>query len=148
MKLSHQKRLSAKVLKCSPKRVKLDPQRLEEVKEAITKSDINSLIKDKAIKRIPKKSTSKVRARKRKIQYAKGKRKGHGSRKGKQNARLNIKTEWRLKIRAQRAYITELRDSGKIEVRTYRDLYRKSKGGFFRSKRHIQLFIEERGLKK
>ena len=148
MMLKHQKRLASSVLKCSPKRVRFDTERLEEIKEAITKADIRSLVKDGAIEEIPKHATSRSRARKRKVQYAKGKRKGHGSRKGKATARLGGKESWMMRIRAQRSLLSELRSSGTIDDKSYRDIYRKSKGGFFRSRRHIQLFIDEHGLRK
>ena len=41
-----------------------------------------------------------------------------------------------------------LREKEIIEKKVYRDLYLKSKGGFFRSKRHLKLYIDEHGLKK
>ena len=49
MKLKLQKKLAADVLNCSVKRVALDVDRLEEIKEAITKADIKSLAKDKLL---------------------------------------------------------------------------------------------------
>ena len=51
MNLKSKKRIAAKILKCSPKRVKLDPSRDDEIKESVTKADLRSLIKDKAIKK-------------------------------------------------------------------------------------------------
>jgi len=44
MKLNLQKRLAAQILKCSEKRIQLDTTRLSDIKEAITKADIKSLI--------------------------------------------------------------------------------------------------------
>jgi len=64
MKLKTQKKLASGVMKISKKRVSFDPERLEDIKEAITKTDIRGLISDKAIKKIPKKGISKVRVRK------------------------------------------------------------------------------------
>ena len=43
MKLNTQKRIAATILECSPSRVILDEERLEEIKEAITKTDIRGL---------------------------------------------------------------------------------------------------------
>ena len=40
MNLNLQKRLAANVIGCSEKRVVFDPSRLEDIKEAITKTDI------------------------------------------------------------------------------------------------------------
>ncbi len=76
MKLSTQKRLAASVLKISKKRVILNPERLEDVKEAITKTDIRGLIGDKAITKKPVKGNSKARIREKQSQKKKGLRKG------------------------------------------------------------------------
>ena len=148
MKLKLQKRLAADILKCSEKRVWLDKTRLEDIKEAITKLDIRSLIADRAIKAKPMKGVSRVRARKTALQKRKGKRKGYGSKKGKRTARLSKKDAWIKKIRTQRKFLKELRDKGLVNKTDYHSLYSKSKGGFFRSKRHIKLYLEERGLVK
>lgn len=148
MKLQVQKRLASSILKRSKKKVTIDNTRLEDVKEAITRFDIKSLIKDGAIKVKPVKGPSKVRTRKLKEQKKKGRRKGHGSRKGKATARLSQKDAWMIKIRNQRELLKELKDNDKIENKTYRDLYNKTKGGYFRSKRHIKLYLEEHDLIK
>ena len=148
MKLKLQKRLAADILKCSEKRIWFDPTRLEDIKEAITKIDVRSLINDRAIKEKPVKGVSRVRARKIALQKRKGKRKGAGSKKGKKTARLSKKAAWIRKIRIQREFLKELRDKGLVSKSDYHSLYQKSKGGFFRSKRHIKLYLEERGLVK
>ena len=41
-----------------------------------------------------------------------------------------------------------LKDKGIVDKKTYRNLYLKSKGGFFRSKSHIKLYINEHKLGK
>ncbi len=146
MKLNVQKRLAASILRASPKRIWFDDERLEDIKESITKHDLTSLIKDGAIRLKPVKSISRGRARKKKIQKSKGLQKGHGSRKGGKKARFPKKENWMVKIRIQREFLKELRNKKIIPKKTYRDLYLKSKGGFFRSKRHIKLFIEEQNL--
>ena len=148
MELKNQKLLAAKVLKCSAKHIRFDSTRLEDIKEAITRIDIHSLISDKAIYALPIKSASKYHARKAKIQKRKGRRSGQGSRKGKANARLNKKRSWIATIRLQRKFIKELKDKSLIDAKTFKDLYAKSSGGFFRSKRHIKLYLEEHGLIK
>lgn len=146
MKLGAQKRLAGNVMKCSPKRVKFDKERLEEIKESITKADIKSLIKDNAISKVKEKGVSRVRARKRKIQKSKGRRRGPGSRKGKKTARLPRKEQWMNRVRKQREFIKELKDKKQLDVTIYRILYRKIKGGFFRSKRHVKLYLTENSL--
>lgn len=138
-----QKRLASQVLNCSPNRVWFDEDRLDDIKQAITKHDIRLLVGDKAIKEKSMNSTSKVRVRKLKIQKSKGRRKGPGTRKGKLNARVNIKEKWMIKVRVQRDFIKELVEKKIITRTAYRELYLKSKGGYFRSKRHIKLFLDE-----
>lgn len=146
MKLKIQKKLAADVLDCSEKRVKFDTERLDEIKESITKADIKSLIKDSAIYSIPKKGVSRGKARKIQIQKSKGKRRGFGSRKGKKTARLSKKESWMAKIRTQRVLLKSLKDNEVVSKTVYRQLYKKSRGGFFRNKRHIKLYIEEHEL--
>jgi large subunit ribosomal protein L19e len=144
MMLKLQKRLAASVLRCSKKRVVFDPARLEDIKEAITKTDIRMLTGDGAIKRAPKKGVSRGRANKRQGQKRKGLRRGFGSRKGGSNARSSKKGTWMNQIRAQREFIQSVKT--KLAPGAFKNLYRKSKGGFFRSVKHIKLFITENDM--
>lgn len=148
MKLNAQKRIAAAILNCSKKRVVFDPSRLDDIKEAITKVDMRILVSDGAIKRKPVNGISRFRARKRIVQRRKGRQKGFGSRKGKKTARLPRKKLWINKIKSQRKLLKELRDKKVIAKRTYRELYMKAKGGFFRSRGHIDLYIKEHNLAK
>ena len=148
MILKSQKRIAAQLLKIGRSRIKFDESRLDEIKESITKTDLRSLIGDKAISAKPKIGNSRFRARKKLTQKRKGRRTNEGKRKGKRTARLPRKTEWINKIRTQRELLTKLKTSGKITPQSYRLLYRKAKGGFFRSRRHIQIYAIERGLIK
>lgn len=146
MKLLTQKRIAAQLLKCGEERVHFNPQYLESIKEAITKSDIRLLISDNIITKIPEKGVSRARARKADAQKRKGLRKGKGSKKGTLNAVITAKRRWINKVRIQREFLKELKDKNYLTTQTYRNLYLKVKGGFFRSKRHIQLFINEHNL--
>ncbi len=146
MILKTQKRIAATVLKCSPKKVVFDTERLSDIKEAITKQDIKSLITEGAIKRVRGNEQSRVRVRIRAAQRSRGRQRGHGSRKGSASARLSGKKKWMGKIRLQRVLLKMLRESKEITKDIYRDLYMKAKGGFFRSKRHVELYIAEHGL--
>ncbi|MBW2991954.1 50S ribosomal protein L19e [Candidatus Woesearchaeota archaeon] len=148
MRLKLQKRLAGEVLKTSKKHIRIDPASAADVKEAITKADIRGLIGRGAIIAKPIKSLSRGRARQRKLQKSKGRRRGYGSRKGKYNARLGEKSSWMSKIRIQRDFLKELKGKGIITNRAFKELYVKAKGGFFRSKRHIKLYIEEHKLIK
>lgn len=146
MELKVQKRLAGKVLKCSPNRIRLDTSRLSDIKEAITKSDIKSLIGEGAIIKKPVKGISRVRARKIKLQKKKGRKKGIGSKKGPRKARLPKKAAWIKRVRAQRNFLNVLKEKNLISSKNFRTVYNKIKGGFFRSKRHIKLFLEEKSL--
>ena len=148
MQLRIQKRLAARILKRSKNDVWLDSGRLDEIKEAITKVDVRNLINQDAIKRKPSQGTSKSRSREKKLQKRKGRQKGPGSRKGSKNSRLTKKDKWVSRIRVQRKFLRNLRAKGVIGKSTYQNIYLKSKGGFFRSKKHIKVYIEERGLGK
>jgi len=148
MKSTIQKKLAAKITKRSSKKVKLDVARLEEIKEAITRNDVRGLIKNKAITLSTAKGVSRSRAKKHHAQKLKGRRKGAGSRKGKFGARDESKRIWINKVRLQRKFLKDLKDREKITQEIYKDLYRKSKGGFFRSERHIKLYITEHKLVK
>jgi large subunit ribosomal protein L19e len=141
-----QKRLAGQIMNVSPKRVKFDNQRLADIKEAITKTDIRQLISDKAITKVQEKGVSSGRARKLKVQKSKGLRKGPGSRQGKSTARLPRKESWMFKIRAQRKLLAELKSKGLLSLKNYRNIYLKSKGGFFRSAKHIKLYLGEHKL--
>ena len=146
--LRTQRRLSASLLKCSGKRVVFDPDRLEDIQEAITKVDLKELMKEKAIKKTPARGISRGRARKRDSQRKKGRQRGHGTRKGKKNARESVKTVWINNVRTQRELLKILRDKKLVTGKDFREMYQKVKGGFFRSKRHIKLYLNERGIIK
>lgn len=148
MRLTSQRRISAQILKIGKNKVHFDKEKLSEIKEAITKADIRSLINKKIIKAKPVKGTSKGRARKLKRQKAKGRRKGPGSREGKKTARFPRKKKWMQKVRTQRKLIKLLRERKIITPKIYRDLYKKVTGNFFRSRRHIRLYLEEHDLTK
>ena len=146
MQLNVQKRLAGHVSNCSPNRVKFNTQNLAEIKEAITKADIRRLIKQGLIVIEQKQGISRFRARKIITQRRKGRKKGMGSRKGASNVRHHRKQTWIYRIRLQRTVLHNLLERNVINREVYRELYSKATGGFFRSKHHIQLYIEERGL--
>ncbi len=148
MKLNNQRRIAAYILKVGTNRVWLDPTKASDIKEAITKADIKSLINNHVIKAIPEKGISRFRIRKRIRQRRKGRLSGSGSRKGKKTARLPSKKIWINMMRSQREFLKMIRDKKLITPNTYHELYKRSKGGFFRSVRHIKLYLNEHNLIK
>ncbi len=143
-----QKAIAAKVLKCGISRVWIDPSKISDVEDAITTEDVRRLVKDGVISALQKQGVSKYRKSKLMKQKKKGRRKGHGSRKGKAGARTPTKEQWMARIRSMRALLKQMRDQGVIERRTYRNLYAISKSGFFRSKSHLMTHIEHNNLLK
>ncbi|MFN3383355.1 MAG: 50S ribosomal protein L19e [Archaeoglobaceae archaeon] len=143
MNLSLQRRLASEVLECGKNRVWFNPEMLEDIATASTKEDIRELIEKGAIKKKPVKGICRARINAKRLKKAKGRSRGYGSRKGKKTARMPSKRLWIMRIRALRRRLRELKSSGKIDVRTYRILYRKAKGGEFRSVAHLNAVIEE-----
>lgn len=142
------KRMAASLLKCGETKLWINPEKVEEAKKAITREDVRKLIKQGIIKKIKESEERHPEAKKKLEQKKKGRRRGHGSRKGAKGARKGEKTEWLKKVRAQRRLIKILRDKGVIEKQTYRKVYRLVKGGMFRSKKHLLAYLKENELLK
>lgn len=143
--LRNQKRLAADVMKVGQNRVRIDPDRLEEVAGAVTRGDIRKLVKGGVITAEQKQGVSRGRGRKLDAQKAKGRRVGPGSRKGAKYARLPRKERWMALIRALRGELRELRDAGAIDRHTYREYYVRAKGGQFRSRAHMVNHMKTEG---
>lgn len=140
------KRLAAAIMKTSPYKVIFADDALDDIKKAITRSDFRGLI---AVKKIVKSTVSEhSRAGARRIlrQKRKGRQKGRGSKKGEKNALVTGKEKWMSTVRVQRRFLKELKEKKLLSIPNYHNLYGKSKGGFFRNKRHIKLYIAENNL--
>jgi large subunit ribosomal protein L19e len=147
--LANQKRLASKILECGLDRVWLNPEASEEIASAITRDDIRELIEKGTIKAKPVKGVSRGRARALAAKRKYGHCKGHGSRKGKKGARTPKKEQWIKKIRALRRRLKELRAEGALDKSAYCRLYRKAKGGEYRSVAHLNSHLgSEKLLKK
>ena len=142
--LKSQKAMAARVLKCGMTRVWISPENIADVEEAITAEDIRALIKDGVISAKPKKGNSNFRRKKIAAQKKKGRRRGRGSRKG--NVAGEKKRAWISRIRAIRKLLRELKAGGRIDGKTYRSMYTKSKSGIFRSRSHTMIYLERNGL--
>ncbi len=143
MKVSRAVELVARMFDVGVKRVWVDPAHLDDVESAMTKDDLRGLIERGIIRILPKRGVSRVRARKIHEQKRKGRRRGHGSRKGPPGARAGKKELWVMRIRAIRRFLRELREKGKISASEYRRIYRLAKGGAVRSKRHVLEILRE-----
>lgn len=146
--LKSQRKIAARLLGCAKSHVWIDPKQGKNVEEAITAADIRRTISSGYIRAIPKAGISNFRKKIIKKQKSRGRRHGHGSLKGTLNARSPTKASWIKNIRALRKELKKLRNDGAIDRHDYRKLYRKAKGGFFRSKKHMMIFIESNNMLK
>ncbi len=141
--LANQRRLAAEVMGVGVHRVWLDPEAAKDIASALTREDVRKLIEDGKADSRAIKGISRARARKLHEARAYGHRRGHGSRRGAKGARRPKKEQWMKKIRALRRRLRELKDGNTIDTTTYRKLYNKAKGGEFRSKAHLNVYIEQ-----
>lgn len=146
--LRNQRRLAAAIGKCGSDRVWIDPERVGDIASAVTRADVRRLITGGAIKILPKRGVSRGRAREVSEQRKQGRRRGPGSRKGAQFARLPRKDRWMRLIRALRDELRTLKTEKKIDAHQYRDYYRRSKGGQFRSRAHMVSHMKTEGVLK
>ena len=129
------RRLAARMLDVGIDRVWVDPDYLDEVADVDTREDVKVLIRKGYIKILPVKGQ---------VIHKRVKKRGPGSKKGKKTARMPRKRLWIVRVRAQRKFLRELRDKGKITKNQYRKLYMLVKGGMFRSKTHLKTYIKQR----
>jgi large subunit ribosomal protein L19e len=142
IKLILQRRLAADFLKCGIHRVKLDPEKLDDITEAITREDIRRLIKDGVIWKEQEKGVSRARVRTKKRR----KSRGSGSKEGGKYSRISRKEQWMIRVRAQRRRLRELRDRGLITRTTYRKVYMMVKAGAFKSVASMMEYLAQNDL--
>lgn len=138
-----QRRIAADILKVGKNRIWLDPEDMDAISSAITRTEIRKLIHEGAIRTLPEMGSSRGRTRRVKLKKRAGRRSGSGSRKGPSMSR---KAAWVLRIRAIRNRLRELRDKHMIQTQTYRKLFLMAKGGSFRSASHLDEYIEAHKL--
>jgi len=144
--LSIQKRLAAEVLGVGVSRIRINPEREEDVEAALRREDIRRLIKDGAIIVLPERRNSRGRWKIRHEKRKKGHRRGHGKRKGAKDARADRKRMWIYTIRKIRRYLRWLRDHEVIDRKTYRRLYMLAKGGTFTCLADLKRHLQEMGI--
>lgn len=125
MNLKKKKKLAAKTLGVGVNRIVFDKERLDEIKEAITRQDIIDLFKEGVIK---------IREKKGRRKKLKKKRRKEGSIK----KRIKKEKEEYVKIvRKLRKYLKNLKEKNKIERDKYYDLRKKIKQKKFNSLKHL-----------
>ncbi len=131
MNLRKKKELAARILKVGKERIIFSQQRLNEIKEAITKQDIRDLKRDGAI------TVREISGRRKNV----NKRKSRGP--GKVKKRVNKrKRDYIVLTRKLRAHIKDLRNRGKIQQDKTDNLRKKIRNKFFRSKSHLKEHLE------
>ena len=150
MNLTYLRRIAADLLGCGLNRVWItnDPAFDDELLESITREDVRRLIARRIVQKRHEVGISRGRTRARNAQKAKGRRRGAGSRRGTFNARDPRKRRWIRSIRPIRRRLRELRDTGKIDARTYRRFYLQAKGGMFKSRAHLDQQLRAAGALK
>ncbi|MDD5417360.1 MAG: 50S ribosomal protein L19e [Candidatus Nanoarchaeia archaeon] len=148
MNFKLQKRLAKELLDVGESKIFIDSSHKDEIKDAITKADVRNLIKKGYIYAKKENKRSRARARTRHEQKVKGRRKGLGKRKGRKTARLGRKEAWMDRVRPQRELLKKIKVSGSVPKENWKKLYSMVKGGFFRSRAHLKLYIEKSEMSK
>lgn len=139
MSLRMQRRIAADLMKCGENRVRFDPERLEEVEDAITRAGIRRLIKDGVIYAAPEKGQTRLRVKE---------KRGPARRRGGKHSVISRKRRWIMRVRAQRRALASLRDGGRLARDAYRKAYLQVKAGRFKSVADLMRYLEEGGLIK
>jgi len=130
MNLRIKKELAKRALNVGKERIVFVKERLEEIKEAITKQDVQDLYQDGAIKIREVKGRKKVVKRKR--------ARGTGKIKKKVNRR---KKDYVIMVRKQRAYVKDLVERKKLEKKDAKEIRKKIRNKKFRSKAHLKDYV-------
>lgn len=131
MNLAKKKTLAAKVLGAGKERIVFLNSGLNEIKEAITKQDIRDLKNHGLIIVKEKRGRKKV---------------GKRGRRGQGNVKIKIdrrKKDYIATTRKLRGYVSYVLEQGNISEETRKDLLKKIRNRFFRSKAHLKEYLEE-----
>jgi large subunit ribosomal protein L19e len=142
--------MAAEILGCGENRVWIDPDpdNMKQVADCITRNDIRIAINWGLIQAKQKKGISSGRRSYAANQKAKGRQRGQGTRKGAKYARTPRKREWIRRIRPIRGRLQELKQSGVLDNKAFRQFYKQAKGGMFKSKGHLNTQLKIQGYLK
>ncbi len=133
MNLRTKKQLAAKTFGVGRERIVFVNERLEEIKEAITKQDMRMLQKDGAI--IIKEINGRSKNAKKK------------SKRGFGNVRKNVnkrKRDYVILTRKLRKLIADKKMKGELEEKEIKELRQKIRNKMFKSKSHLKEYIGEK----
>ena len=140
--LRAKKRLVSRVTGAGVHRIYFDPEHLEDISNAITRSNVRSLITANMIHVRPIVGTSRGRARHKKLQRSKRGTKA-GSKHGRAGARIGKKQVYVKKVRALRYLLKVAKDRRDITNPEFWELYKRVGGNTVRNKAHLRLLIDE-----
>jgi len=146
LSLKSQRRLAAQLLKAGANRVWIDPNRIDDVEVAITRSEIRKLIHEGAIRQLPAKGVSRSRARVLQGKKRQGLRRGPGTREGSSRAKVTKKDAWMLRIRALRTKLREWKANRTVAEDSYRQLYQVAGSGAFSSVADMERYAKTHGM--
>ena len=140
--LRAKKRLAARVTGVGVHRIRLDPDHLDDVADAITRDNIRSLITANTIKISSFTGTSRGRAQTKKAQ--KNKRgTTQGSKQGRKGARVGKKDAYVAKVRSLRRLLKIAKDRKDLTNPEFWSLYKKVGGNTVRNKAHLRTLMDE-----
>ncbi len=135
--LSTVKRLAADILGAGESKIRIKSGEIGRAESALTREDVRKLIKDGVVY-VKRKPGFKVMNRR--------KRKLGGSRRGSMNSRTPEKEKWMINVRAQRKYLAQLVAEGNVERKNKRGVYMRIKGGAFRGKKAMLMYLKDNRL--
>jgi large subunit ribosomal protein L19e len=135
MNLRNKKNLATNALKVGRERIVFLKERIEEIKDAITKQDIRDLKAEGAI------IVKDVSGRRKNVKRKNAK--GPGNIKKKVSKR---KQEYVIMTRKLRAYVREMKKQGKLTLEEVKEIRKKIRNKDFKSKANLKLYIG--GLRK
>ena len=140
--LRKKRELIARVLDVGSNRIRFEPDKLDDISDAITREDMRSLIKNGTIWTIKVKGISRSRAEK-KLKTRRKHGTAAGSKKGKKTARVGKKEVYVKKTKAMRRHLKILKARNDINRETFWALYKRIKGGNVRSLSHLRDLVKQ-----
>jgi large subunit ribosomal protein L19e len=137
------RRIASEVLKVGESKVRFRTDSIKKIEDALTREDIRALVKEGAIYAIAKRGVSRVRGMAKRGQAKKGRRGGMGSRKGTPSARLDGKSAWIAKVRAQRRVLSSLIAGKQLDPKAERKIYMMIKGNAFKSVKILETYLRD-----
>lgn len=140
--LRAKKRLASRVTGVGVHRVRFDPDRLDDIADAITRANIRSLVTAGTITIKSFRGTSRGRAQyKREQRNRRGTK--PGSKQGRKGARTNRKEAYVAKVRSLRRLLRIAKERQDITNPEFWNLYKKVGGNTVRNKAHLRQLMAE-----